>query len=881
MTTPSRGINKSGHSRYKEVILNLNPKQELAITTPTRRLLLSGGIRAGKCFERNTPILMYNGSIKFVQDIRIGDVVMGDDSKPRNVVSLHSGLDEMYEIKPNKFESYTVNSQHILCLKSSYRLTHGGKLIKEINYNNISVSDYLKTSNKFKSRNKVYKTGVDFNPRPTKIDPYFLGLWLGDGNSANIGITNTDPELISYIYDVADKHNLKVRISCGITYFLAGKSYHSNTLLKTFQEEGLINNKHIPHNYLINSRSNRLNLLAGLIDSDGYVDPTGKCIEISQKNKELAYQIVFLAQSLGFHSSIREEYKTCQTGKGGFYQRVYIGGDFSCIPAKVSRKKSIFKPTHKTNGHRMDDVLMSGFEVVPKGKDIYYGFEIDGNNKFLLGSFHVVHNTTCGLMKIKEIATRMPGSQILVVRKTLKEIRDDVWKILYNPTDGILANTRMYGQLNKSNYEHQLPNGSKILYRQADDPKKLLGLDLSCIYFEQGENISKDYFEHALGRLTHWGDIKNPDSRGARYIQKYGDGAYASTIAKKPSHFFIMSVNPDTGSWIYDDIIRTCDNYSAATPHVKHQTLGWDIINFQTYDNIQLPNVASFIEEQKANTSDSYFRRMILGEWIGAEGQIFSHFDVRKHISTDWEYDTHVPEMTLDGSRQKVDGLGQPSYKIVKGSDRWEVICAIDPGSAWYTGIVFGAYDKKYQQYVIFDELKTRDMLIPEVCEEIKKILDLYKIPMDKVQFLIDAAANAKESNGVSKADQYRKCKIYPTNANKTLDGALERINGLFKTNNISITGNCTYLLNDIKSYKYGKDGKPDKGTGSKAFDMADAFRYICNQYAFGLEVEKKSVAQIIKESDLTPYQKYLNTQIWLKNTPDDPDVKAQRGYGW
>lgn len=64
---------------------------------------------------------MYDGKYKNVQDIRVYDVVMGDDSKPRIVLSLGSGIDEMYEIKSNKGESYTVNSEHILCLKS-YRI---------------------------------------------------------------------------------------------------------------------------------------------------------------------------------------------------------------------------------------------------------------------------------------------------------------------------------------------------------------------------------------------------------------------------------------------------------------------------------------------------------------------------------------------------------------------------------------------------------------------------------------------------------------------------------------------------------------------------------------------------------------------------------------
>ena len=434
-------------------------------------------------------------------------------------------------------------------------------------------------------------------------------------------------------------------------------------------------------------------------------------------------------------------------------------------------------------------------------------------NRLLLSGGIRAGKTTVALIKVREIALRMPGSQILVMRATLKEIRDDLWKSLYNPNDGLLANSQIYGKLNKSNYEHNFHNGSKIIYRQADDPKKLLGLDLSAVYFEQAENIDKRIFEYALGRLTHWGDIKNPNSRGYRYIQKYGSGEYADSIARKPAHFFILSCNPDTGSWIYDDLIRTCEGYDHTKAHIKHKDLGWDIINFQTTDNAQLPDVNKYIEEQRLVTSDAYFRRMIMGEWLGSEGMVWSHFNNEKHIISDFIYE---------------DG------------ERYEIVVGIDPGSAWYTGIVFMAYDKKQQTFIIFDEIKVRNSLIEEVAELIKDKLTTYKINKDKVTFLIDHAANAKESSGISKADQYRQNNIIVLNANKILEGGLERINGLFKQGRIKITGNCINLLNDIKSYYYDEDGKPNKRVGPQAFDLADAFRYCINHYAFPPVIKDK-----------------------------------------
>ncbi len=468
--------------------------------------------------------------------------------------------------------------------------------------------------------------------------------------------------------------------------------------------------------------------------------------------------------------------------------------------------------------------------------------------------------TLAGCIKIRDIALSMPGSQIMVMKNTLKEIRDDTWKILYNPTDGLLANTRIYGKLNKSNYEHFIPNGSKIIYRQGSesgDEKKLRGLDLSCIYFSQAENISKNIFEDALGRLTHWGDNNDATSRGYAYIQKYKSGEYSKYIAKKPAHFFIMDCNPDTGSWIYDDIIRKCPESIdpvkfALIPHVRYQFIDdktkkpayWDIVNFKSYDNSQLPEVTNWIAEQKAMTSDTYFRRMIEGEWVGSEGMIYSHFD-NKHIAPNLS----CPEFVYD--------------KYLH-----EIIVSIDPGSAWYTGVVFMAYDKKTQNYIIFDEIKIKNTIISEISTIIKEKLITEKIDINDVKFLIDAAANAQESNGISKADQYRQSKIYVNNANKQM--GLERINGLFKQNRIFIMGNCINLLRDIKSYAYNKDGHPNKKTGANAYDLADAFRYCINNYAYGLEITQPTPMEILKSSKGTQAQKavtYMISEYYNKQT--------------
>ena len=107
--------------------------------SPYKGVILMHGTGSGKCHKINTPIRMFDNTIKLVQDIVIGDIVMGDNGFARNVLSLGRGIDQLYEIIPekNKATSYAVNSEHILCLVD-----------KNNNHIEISVKDYLNLPNK-------------------------------------------------------------------------------------------------------------------------------------------------------------------------------------------------------------------------------------------------------------------------------------------------------------------------------------------------------------------------------------------------------------------------------------------------------------------------------------------------------------------------------------------------------------------------------------------------------------------------------------------------------------------------------------------------------------------------------------------------------------
>lgn len=148
---------------YQKDLIN----QWLQKTGKTGCGLIEADCGAGKCHGINTPILMFDGCIKMVQNIKTGDQLMGDDSKPRNVSSIARGTEMLYDIIPEKGSKYVVNESHILSLKCSDTL----------NVVDISLIEYLKLSSFKQNILKGYRVGIEFSYKPVGgVDLYMYGF---------------------------------------------------------------------------------------------------------------------------------------------------------------------------------------------------------------------------------------------------------------------------------------------------------------------------------------------------------------------------------------------------------------------------------------------------------------------------------------------------------------------------------------------------------------------------------------------------------------------------------------------------------------------------------------------------------------------------------
>jgi len=357
-------------------------KNFLSFQTPYSSLLLYHGLGTGKCHAKGTPIMMSNGEIKLVENIIEGDFLMGDDSKPRKVLSIARGRDKMYDIIPIKGEKYRVNQEHILCLrvsgfpklfKNKTKITiqwiqnnefksktftfQESKINEEaLNFYNsvktnpetndnvleISVKDYLELSKNKKALLKGYKVPVDFPEKKLEFDPYMIGYWFKDE-----------------------------KILCDL-----------------------------PMIYKCNSRDNRLKLLAGLIDNCGSFNKKTNVFELIIENKSFMNDVVYLARSLGFDC-----YNVEKNVSNKIQNCINISGEGL---EQIPTQKIKISTTKKENPKKqIKDALETDIRVEYVNEDDYYGFTLDGNCRYLMGDFTVTHNTCSAIGVCEEMRDYM------------------------------------------------------------------------------------------------------------------------------------------------------------------------------------------------------------------------------------------------------------------------------------------------------------------------------------------------------------------------------------------------------------------------------------------------------------------------------------------
>lgn len=250
---------------------------------------------------------------------------------------------------------------------------------------NGKVYDFKKKSHKIlKARH------LSFDKQEITIDPYFLGLWLADGTSKTTQITShdNDTEIHSFIKRYASNLGQKVSsFKCspnGGKYSIIGDG-NGNKLQGLLNDANLSNNKHVPLNYIYNDVETRMQVLAGILDGDGYVTPYSFKLEL--KDESLIRDVQKIADSLGFKTNLISQRKMCTNSPtkavGTYWKLSICGTNIHNIPTKLPRKQFVENDNKRDNSQI--NVTYSSPTI-----DLLYRFELNNSKGQLITSTGII-----------------------------------------------------------------------------------------------------------------------------------------------------------------------------------------------------------------------------------------------------------------------------------------------------------------------------------------------------------------------------------------------------------------------------------------------------------------------------------------------------------
>ncbi len=394
------------HHNINEWLQNLidNPRDNIGISSgmPLYDRIIGGGFRRkavdliaarakqGKALKNGSKVYTPNGTIN-IEDCKIGNIVCTPNGVANITGVFHQGIVDVYRVQFSDGDYVDCSKDHLWKAKSrrhnddkKYKILSVEKLLERI-------IDGNRPKWQIPLNNKC-----QFSKKDIELDPYFLGLMIGDGCLRNaIKFTNTDEKLVDYVKSIVDDNYCWKLYGKPIDYSLVKKKRNgkqTNIYRDIFRKLGLWNklsiHKFIPKNYIYNTEDVRLAILQGLMDTDGYADEKGNCVFYTS-SITLAKDVKEIVQSLGGLCTISNKKTKCN---GKIFHSFHCGIHFNdcSILFRLERKK---KRCHIRTKPDIKRVIKS-IELIGQSECTCISIDSE-DGLFLTDNYVVTHNTTC------------------------------------------------------------------------------------------------------------------------------------------------------------------------------------------------------------------------------------------------------------------------------------------------------------------------------------------------------------------------------------------------------------------------------------------------------------------------------------------------------
>jgi predicted phage terminase large subunit-like protein len=443
-------------------------KLEQVLAGKIKRLMLWLPPRHGKLCANSTPVLTTAGW-KTHGDLRIGDQVFGPSGRPVSIIAVGDpqACNARVTFRNGEVVDCHLDHEWTFFDRSTWK-TRTEETRFFLNLPKTSAGRERKILDKTRS---VYQLplidALQFSKRDLPLHPYVLGAWLGDGTSSASNITFAESDrpyidkIVSLGYGIS-KERKHPETGCMTVTLAAGNRgpKHPGKLFKGLKTLNVLNNKHIPEIYKISSVEQRLELMAGLIDTDGNMGKDGR-VRVVTSMKILADDVKELAISLGWNSHIQTlkadpNYCHLINGRPIYWKHDAYVVDFkpTClIPVALERKKVT----------KFSKRIPVGFEKVEEIHDGELGhcIQVDSEDGlYLIGkSLIPTHNSLIASRRLPAFfLARNPDKQVLMIsyqerlaKVFSKDVRNTIGSVKFKnlfPNVAVSPNSRAAGLWN-------------------------------------------------------------------------------------------------------------------------------------------------------------------------------------------------------------------------------------------------------------------------------------------------------------------------------------------------------------------------------------------------------------------------------------------------
>lgn len=395
-TSTEPSLDRNSRENYKHWI------QFFAASRKYKEKLALCANQVGKALHIDELVYTADGQ-KRIGDIQLGDKIFGEDGNLTNVIGVYpQGKRQLYKISFEDKTSILADIDHIWAVFLSSARSNGLQNNVRYNFTTSEIIDYMSTGIKFSI---PLCDEVQFDKSYVPFNRYLIGILLGDGSfrqKSNIQFSTSDQEIVDAFRTEYNIKKLK-----GIYDYSISCNERSIELREYLKSSGLwgkkSEDKFIPQNLLFDSVDNRLSLLQGLIDSDGYVDKTGK-VSFSSSSKQLANDTAFLARSLGYRVKVVKSKPKTFTYKGikktglPSYEVRFSGRNKQSL-SRLVRKQSLINDKNLSSRKVITSIELAHIDEA-------ICIKVDNElETFLTSDFTVTHNTTAGLYELTLHAT--------------------------------------------------------------------------------------------------------------------------------------------------------------------------------------------------------------------------------------------------------------------------------------------------------------------------------------------------------------------------------------------------------------------------------------------------------------------------------------------